>query len=99
MSDAFGFELPAFKPDEALQTLRRALQAVGLTERDGRFERRGTVIARVALDGDALRAGRVKRPSRSSPEWLDKTLKSSSDVRNFLADLQKQLALWTDSDG
>ncbi len=98
MPDDFGFALPAFQPDEALQTLRRELQALGLTERAGRFERRGTPIARAAVDGAVLRAARVKRPSRTSPEWLDKTLKSGADVRGFVADLKKQLALWSDSD-
>ena len=49
MSDEFGFALPPFKPDEALQTLRRELRALGLTEREGRFERRGVLIARCTL--------------------------------------------------
>ena len=92
------FALPPFKPDEALQTLRRELRALGLSERDGRFERRGTPIARAVVDGDLLRAARVKRPSRTSAEWLDKALKNSADVRSFVADLKKQLALWSDSD-
>ena len=99
MSDDVGFALPPFKPDEALQTLQRELRSLGLTERAGRFERRGTAIARAAVDGAMLRAARVKRPSRNSPEWLDnKPLKTGADVRNFVADLKKQLALWSDSD-
>lgn len=93
-----GFALPAFKPDDALQMLRRELRALGLVEREGRFERRGTSIARAMVDGAVLRAARVKRPSRSSPEWLDKTLKNGADVRSFVADLKLQLALWSDSD-
>jgi hypothetical protein len=93
-----GFALPPFKPDEALQALRRDLRALGLTERAGRFERRGTPIARAAVDGAVLQAARVKRPSRTSPEWLGKALKNSADVRNFLADLKRQLSLWSDAD-
>lgn len=96
--DDFGFSLPAFKPDEALQTLRRELRALGLAEREGRFERRGVPIARVAVAGAVLQVARVKRPSRSSPAWLDKALKNSADVRSFVADLKQQLALWGDSD-
>ena len=93
-----GFAPPPFKPDEALQTLRRALRGLGLTEREGRFERGGTPIARAAVVGTLLQAARVKRPSRTSPEWLGKDLKNGADVRSFVADLKKQLALWSDRD-
>ena len=96
--DFDGFAGPAFNPDEALVGLKRALRALGLTERAGLFERRGTAIARAAVDGAVLRAARVKRPLRNSPEWLDKPLKNAADVRSFVADLQKQLALWSDRD-
>jgi hypothetical protein len=96
--DLGGWALPAFKPDEAIQTLKRELRAQGLTEREGRFERRGSVIARAAVDGAAIQAARVKRPSRSSPDWLSKTLKNSGDVRDFVADLKKQLAAWSHDD-
>ena len=92
------FLLPLFKPDEALQTLKRDLRALGLTEREGRFERRGSVIARAAVDGALLHAARVKRPSRTSPEWTEKPLRSAADVRDFIADLKKQLAQWSDRD-
>ena len=98
MPDDLAFALPAFQPDEALQTLRRELRALGLAERAGRFERGGTAIARAAVDGGVLRAARVQRPSRTSPQWLDKDLKNSADVRNFVGDLKKQLALWSDRD-
>ena len=96
--DEFGFAPSPFKPDEALQRLRRDLRALGLTERESRFERRGTVIARATVDGAVIRAARVKRPSRSSPEWLEKTLKHGGDLRDFVADLKKQLAQWSDHD-
>ncbi|MDH4392826.1 MAG: hypothetical protein QE285_15550 [Aquabacterium sp.] len=93
-----GFAPPAFRPDDALQTLQRELRALGLTEREGRFERRGTTIARAAVAGAVLQAARVKRPARTSPEWLEKTLKNGADVRSFVADLKAQLARWSDRD-
>ena len=96
--DFGGWALPAFKPDDALAGLKRDLRNLGLTEREGRFERRGTVIARAVVDGAVIQAARVKRPSRSSPEWLQKSLKNSGDVRDFVADLKKQLAAWSDAD-
>ena len=93
-----GFALPPFKPEEALQTLKRGLRDLGLVEREGRFERRGSTIARAAVDGAILRAARVKRPSRTSPDWIEKPLRSAADVRDFVADLKKQLAQWSDRD-
>ena len=98
MSDDFSFAAPSFKPAEALQRLRRELGDLGLVERAGRFERRGTPIARAVVDAGALRAARVKRPSRTSPEWQDRLLQSSADMRDFVADLKKQLAQWSDRD-
>ncbi len=96
--DDFGFALPAFKPDEALQRARRDLRDLGLAEREGRFERRGQQIAKLAVDGTALKAAIVRRPSRNSPEWAEKTLRDSAAVRDFVADLKKKLASWSDSD-
>ena len=98
MPDALDFAAPPFKPDEALQRLQRDLRGLGLTLRAGCFERRGSVIAKAVVDGEVLRAARVKRPSRTGPEWMDKVLRSSADARDFVADLKKQLAQWSDRD-
>ena len=98
MSDDFGFSAPLFKPDEALAGLVRSLRDLGLTARAGIFERRGTAIARAVIDGNTLAAARVKRPSRTSPQWLPKVLRSGADVRDFVNDLKKQLAQWSDRD-
>lgn len=98
MSDEWGFAPPPFKPDEALQRLKRDLREAGLAEREGRFERRGTPIAMASIDGASLLAAVVRKPVRSSPEWHSRTLKSSADVRDFVADLKKKLAAWSDSD-
>jgi hypothetical protein len=89
---------PPFQPQEALQRVQRELRAVGLAERAGTYERRGVALARVAVDGDGIRASMVKRPSRNSPEWTHKLLKSNADTRDFVADLKKRLALWGDND-
>jgi hypothetical protein len=96
--ESWGFSPPPFKPDEALQRLRRDLREAGLAEREGRFERRGLAIARLTVDGDGIEAAVVRRPSRSSPEWQMRRLKSGADVRDFVADLKKRLASWSDSD-
>ncbi len=96
--DDLGWALPAFKPDEALQRLKRELRALGLTERGGHHERRGAAIARAVVDGDAIAAARVKRPARTSPEWQTRRLKHDGDVRDFVADLKRCLAQWSDQD-
>ena len=98
MSEDFGFAPPPFKPDEALQRLKRELREAGLSEREGRFERRAVAMAKAVVDGNVIQAAVVKRPSRASPEWQAKTLKSSADVRDFVTDLKKKLAAWSDSD-
>jgi hypothetical protein len=96
--DDFGFALPAFEPDAALQRAKRELRDLGLTEREGRFERHGTAIAKLAVDGPTLKAAVVRRPSRNSPEWTEKTLRDSAAVRDFVADLKRKLAGWSDRD-
>jgi len=98
MSDDCGFTPPPFQPEQALASLTRSLRDLGLTARAAVFERRGTPIARAVVDGSTLAAARVKRPSHSSPEWLPKTLRNSADLRDFVADLKRQLALWSDRD-
>ena len=97
MSDD-AFAPPPFKPDAALERLKRDLRALGLSEREGRFERHGTAIARAAIEGDAIRAARVRKPSRNSPEWQEKLLTSDAQLRDFVADLKRQLTLWNDHD-
>lgn len=97
MADDDFFAPPPFKADEALQRAKRDLRDLGLTEREGRFERRGLSIARIAVDGDALKAGTVKRPGRS-PEWTEKSLRDGSQLRDWIADLKKKLATWSDRD-
>jgi hypothetical protein len=96
MSDDF-FAPPPFKPDEALQRAKRELRGLGLVEREGRFDRKAQAIARVAIDGDVLKAAIVKRPGLT-PEWSEKILRSAADLRDFVADLKKKLASWSDRD-
>ncbi len=98
MSEEWGFAPPPFKPDEALQRLRRDLRDAGLTERGGQFERRGVAIAKAVVVGGEISASVVKRPSRSSPQWQNRTLKSSAELRDFVAQLKKQLSAWSDDD-
>jgi len=97
-ADDLGFAPPTFKPDEALSRLRRELRDMGLAEREGVFERRGLAIARVRIDGAALAAAIVERPSRAGPRWRDRNLNDNAAVRDFSAELKKALASWGNRD-
>jgi hypothetical protein len=92
--DPEGHTRPPFDPSAALATLRRQLRELGLTEREGRYERRGLVLARAAVDGDAIAAGLVRQPVRSSPEWQMRRLRSAAEVRDWLAEARRRLAGW-----
>ncbi|MFT3666624.1 hypothetical protein [Piscinibacter sp.] len=96
--DLGGFAPPPFEPDEALQRARRELREMGLAERAGQFERNGLGIAKLAVDGAALKASMVKRPNRNSPEWTHQTLTTSAMLRDWSAELKKKLAGWSDRD-
>jgi hypothetical protein len=98
MSEEPGFTPTPFRPDEALLRLRRELRDMGLAEREGAFQRRGVAIARVAIDGGHLAAAIVRRPARSSPEWLARSLRSNAEVRDFATELKNKLAQWSDRD-
>ena len=91
--DSFSLAAPPFQPDEALQRLQRDLRALGLTGRAGRL-----AIARAAVDGDVIRAARVTAPRRTGPEWVPRVLRNSADLREFVTDLKKQLAQWSERD-
>ena len=98
MNEDWGIAPPPFQPEQALPGLQRSLRELGLVERQGVFQRGSQAIAKVAVDGAMLAAARVMRPSRTGPEWLGKTLRSAADVRDFVADLKRHLAQWSDRD-
>ncbi|WP_395702663.1 hypothetical protein [Aquabacterium sp.] len=98
MSDDF-FALPAFKPDEALQQLKRTLRDLRvLTERGNGFELKGASVVALVVDGAAINAKLAKRPSRSSAEWDAFTLSASPEVRKFSDEVKRRLARWTEEE-
>ena len=96
--DTWGFAPPPFQPEEALQRLRRELRGLGLTERSGVFERAGLALVKAAVSQVHIEAAVVRKPSRNSPEWQTRTLKTSAEVRDFTQHLKKQLTQWSDQD-
>jgi len=98
MSDDDFFAPPAFKPEEAVQTLKRALRDLRtLTERGNGFELKGLPVITLVAEDKTIAAALVKRPARGgSPEWDRFTLAASPDVRRFADEVKKRLARWTE---
>ncbi|GAB4567131.1 MAG: hypothetical protein IV105_21555 [Rhizobacter sp.] len=94
MSDDDFFALPAFKPDEALVTLKRQLRDLKpLAERGTGFEIGGKRVIDLATDATTLTARLAKRPA-TSPEWQTLLLKNSADVRKCVDEVKKRLSRW-----
>ena len=93
----FGFEPPAFKPDAALEQLRRSLRELQLAERDGGAELRGRRVVEWRVDGATIQLRIARRPA-STPEWDSATLKSSADQRKWVDELKKRLERWQRED-
>jgi hypothetical protein len=98
MADDSGFAAPPFKPDEALQRLRRELREQGLSEREGVFERRGVALVRARVDGGRIAAALVERPSRNSPKWRERAITGSAALRDFSTEVKRSLQQWGDRD-
>ena len=98
------FAPPPFDAAAALARLKRELREAGLAEREGRFELRGAAVARAALEADgSLHASVVRRrPSaQRTPgvhDWETRVLRSSADVRDFVAGVKRRLASGSDRD-
>jgi hypothetical protein len=95
MSDDF-FAPPTFKPEEALQSLRRQLRELrGLAERNGRFEAQGKVVLQLTATAHGIEASLAKRPALQ-PDFERFELKDSAAVRKLLETVRKRLAAWDD---
>ena len=96
--DEFGFAPPPFKPDEAMQQLRRTLRSLtGLAERGAQFEWKGRAAVTLAL-GDGHIAARLAKRAAMQPEWESRTLRNGAEVRRFGDDVKLRLARWRDAD-
>jgi len=91
------FALPAFKPDQALLSLKRNLRDFrSLSERGGNsFLLQGQVVLELSVDEQLLHARLVRKPSRS-PEWDARDCKNSAEVRALQDEIKRRLARWTD---
>jgi hypothetical protein len=91
--DDWGFAAPPFKPEAALEQLRRALRDLRLAERGNGFELRGKRVAELVAEGALIRA-RLARKLALTPEWDKLTVQSAADQRKLVDDLKKRLERW-----
>ena len=97
MVDDF-FALPPFKPDEAMQQLKRFVRDLrALTEKGTGFELQGVAVLDLQTQSDVICARIARRRSQRS-EWDVQTLKSSADVRKLQDDIKRRLLRWVDED-
>ena len=99
MSDAedTGFAPPPFKPEEALQQIKRALRDMKLHERGNGFDMRGKRVLEL-LPGagpDATHIiARIARKLALTPEWDTQKIATTTDQRKLLDEVKKRLARW-----
>lgn len=97
MADDF-FTPPPFKAHDGHERLRRDLRDMGLQDKGGVFSWRGLSVARVVMDGpNAINVALARLPARS-PDWQNRTLHNSAELRDWLALVKKNLAIWSDRD-
>lgn len=94
------FAPPAFKPDAALQDLRRRLRELRqLTERQSAagltLELKGSSVIELKVEAGLIAAKLAKRPART-PEWEGRSLKSGAEVRSFFDEVKRRLVRWED---
>ena len=93
MNDDGWMAVPPFRPDAALETLRRTLRDLRLAERGPGFELRGKRVVELAVDGDAI-AARLARRLMNTPEWDRLSVRSAADQRKLVDEVKKRLARW-----
>jgi hypothetical protein len=98
MSDGdFGFAPPPFKPEEALQQLKRTLRDLKLAERGSGFELRGRRVLELALEESGLRAS-IARKLALTPEWDTQFIASTAQQRKWVDEVKKRLSRWAQED-
>ncbi len=95
--DDFSLALPAFKPDDALQQIKRALRDLKLAERGSGFELRGKRVVDVQADGAVILV-RLARRLALTPEWDRLTVKSQPEQRKLIDEVKKRLGRWEHED-
>jgi len=93
----FAFALPPFKPEDALQTIKRTLRDLKLVERGPGFELRGKRVLEISAEADALQV-RIARKLALSPEWDRLSVRNANEQRKFIDEVKKRLVHWDQAD-
>ncbi len=91
--DFAGFAPPPFKPEDALQQLKRTLRDLKLAERGAGFELRGKRVLELVLQAGGLQA-RIARKLALTPEWDTQHVTSTAQQRKLVDEVKKRLARW-----
>jgi hypothetical protein len=91
--DLGGFAPPPFKPEDALQQIKRALRDMKLTERGNAFELRGKRVLELAVEGPQIQV-RMARKLALTPEWERRSVQASGDQRKLIDEVKKRLTRW-----
>ena len=93
----FGIGLPPFKPEDALQTIKRTLRDLKLAERGNGFELRGKRVLEISAAADGLQ-GRIARKLALTPEWDRLSVRNAGEQRKLIDEIKKRLARWAQDD-
>jgi hypothetical protein len=92
--DEWDIAPPPFKPEAALETMRRfARDQRVLTERSEGWLLGANLVLKLALAGDTLHAQLAKRAART-PEWDRFEVSSHPQMRKLQDELKRRLVRW-----
>jgi hypothetical protein len=91
--ESWNIPAPAFKADEAVVQVKRALRELKLAERGNAFEQHGNRVVEIAVEGETIQVKLARRPMQT-PEWDRLALKSAADARKLMDEIKKRLARW-----
>jgi len=91
--DSWSIPAPAFKAEEALVQLKRALRDLKLAERGNAYELKGKRVVELSIDGASI-AVRLARRLMLTPEWDRLAIDSSAAQRKVVDEVKKRLARW-----
>lgn len=98
VDESWGFAPPPYRPQDALVGLKRALRALGLTERNGGFEWAGKRVLEIEVAQAELAVRLARRLQLHAPEWDRQTLRSAADQRKWLDEVKKRLTRWREDE-
>jgi hypothetical protein len=91
--DSWSIPAPAFKAEEALVQLKRALRDLKLAERGNAYELKGRRVVELSIDGATI-AVKVARRPMLTPEWDRLAILSAAEQRKCIDEMKKRLARW-----